>query len=78
MNDIPKPSGAVLRRNPEAECGTPVGQVNVVIELIPGIQTISFYCNQPRLHRDDCKFVGTQVIVRSNRMKMPGLGLPHD
>jgi hypothetical protein len=67
MNDIPKPTGDVLRRNPERECGTPVGQVNIVMRGFPGIQTISFYCNQPRLHVDDCKFVGKDVIVRKNR-----------
>lgn len=67
MGDIPKPTGDVLRRNPERECGTPVGQVSVVMQGFPGIQTISFYCNQPRLHRDECQFVGRQVIVRANR-----------
>ena len=65
MSDIPKPPGAVLRRNAEHECGTPVGQINVVIDMLPGIQTISFYCNRPRLHTDECCFIGSQVIVRA-------------
>ena len=67
MTDIPKPTGAVLRRNPEAECGQPVGQINVVIQDIPGVQTISFYCNKTRLHTDECAFEGTDVIVRARR-----------
>ena len=66
MPDIPKPQGDVLRRNAEHECGTPVGQVNVVIHGLPGYQTISFYCNQPRLHTDACKFVAREVIVYAN------------
>lgn len=76
MADIPKPSGTVLRRNAEHECGTPVGQVNVVIHNIPGIQTISFYCNKPRLHTDKCEFIASQVRVRRNRegidLRRPG------
>jgi len=67
VNDIPKPTGDVLRRNPEKECGTPIGQMNIVIRGLPGYQTVSFYCNQPRLHVDDCKFVGQQITVRRNR-----------
>jgi hypothetical protein len=67
MSDIPKPTSAVLRRNAENECGAPVGQVNLVIQMIPGIQTVSFYCNQPRLHTDECRFDGTEVVVRARR-----------
>lgn len=66
MTDIPKPTGDVLRRNPERECGTPVGQVNVKIRGL-GLQTISFYCNKPRLHTDGCEFVGAEVVVRAKR-----------
>ena len=65
MPDIPKPTGDVLRRNAEHECGTPVGQINVVVDTLPGVQTISFYCNQPRLHTDRCRFVGTEVVVEA-------------
>lgn len=64
MTDIPKPTGDVLRRNPEKECGTPVGQVNVVVQGLAEIQTISFYCNKPRLHLDECEFLGKEVRVR--------------
>lgn len=67
MPDIPKPSGDVLRRNPEKECGTPVGQLNVVIHGLPGYQTLSFYCNLSRLHLGGCRFVGEEVIVEANR-----------
>jgi hypothetical protein len=68
MNDIPKPTGDVLRRNSEAECGTPIGQVSVVVHGLPGFQTISFYCNQPRLHGDACRFVGADLVIeRRNR-----------
>lgn len=67
MNDIPAPTGDVLRRNPEDECGRPVGQLNLVIHGLPGVQTVSFYCNQPRLHRDECMFKGSEVSVRRNR-----------
>ena len=66
MPDIPKPTGDVLRRNAEDECGTPVGQVNVNIHGIPGFQTISFYCNRPRLHLGECLFIGREVNVRRN------------
>ena len=67
MPDIPKPTGDVLRRNPERECGTPVGQVSVLIHNREGhkeMQTISFYCNKPRLHIDECEFVGAGVVIR--------------
>lgn len=67
MNDIPKPSGDVLRRNPEGECGTPVGQMNIKIHDIPGFQTVSFYCNQPRLHNDECRFEGADLVVTKRR-----------
>jgi hypothetical protein len=73
MTDIPKPSGDVLRRNPEAECGTPVGQMNLVIHGFPGYQTVSFYCNKPRLHTDECGFVGAEVTVRRNRTILRGV-----
>lgn len=65
--DIPRPQGDVLRRNAERECGTPIGQVSVAVQGLPGFQTISFYCNQKRLHTDECAFVGKDVIVRKNR-----------
>lgn len=67
MTDIPKPTGDVLRRNSENECGNPVGQISVAVQGLPGFQTISFYCNQPRLHTDGCRFVGKQVVVVANR-----------
>ena len=67
MTNVPKPAGDVLRRNPEQECGTPVGQVSVRVNGLPGIQTISFYCNQPRLHRDLCRFEGASVVVYARR-----------
>ena len=67
MSDIPKPQGDVLRRNPERECGTPIGQISAKVHGLPGFQTISFYCNKPRLHQDECAFVGKDVTVRSNR-----------
>lgn len=63
MTDIPKPQGDVLRRNAENECGTPVGQVSVKVHGLPDFQTISFYCNKPRLHRDECQFVGKDVVI---------------
>ena len=65
MGELQKPSNDVLRRNAENECGTPVAQINVKINGIPDIQTISFYCNKPRLHTDECAFVGAQAIVRA-------------
>lgn len=64
MNDIPRPQGDVLRRNAERECGTPVGQVSVKIQGLADFQTISFYCNRPRLHLGECCFIGKDVIVR--------------
>lgn len=67
MNDIPTPQGDVLRRNPEHECGRPVGQLNVAVHGLPGFQTVSFYCNLPRLHRDECAFRGREVSVTKNR-----------
>lgn len=57
----------MLRRNPENECGTPVGQINVVVQGLPGVQTISFYCNRPRLHKGMCTFVGKEVTILANR-----------
>jgi len=65
VNEIPKPSHDVLRRNAEHECGNAVGQITVLIRGIPGPQTISFYCNKPRLHTDLCEFIGTQVRVQA-------------
>lgn len=67
MADIPRPQGDVLRRNAEKECGIPVGQVSVKIQGLPDIQTISFYCNQPRLHLDGCRFEGASVVVAARR-----------
>ena len=63
MSDIPRPTGDVLRRNAEHECGTPLGQVSVKVHGLPGFQTISFYCNKKRLHKDDCSFVGRELVV---------------
>lgn len=71
MTDIPKPQGDVLRRNAERECGTPVGQVNVAVHGLPGFQTISFYCNKPRLHSDECEFIGKEVLVKRNSLSLP-------
>lgn len=65
MYDIPKPGGDILRRNPERECGRPVGQVSVKIRDIPDFQTISFYCNKKRLHTDECAFEGNDIVVRA-------------
>jgi hypothetical protein len=70
MPDIPKPQGDILRRNAEHECGTPIGQVNLVIHGLPGFQTVSFYCNQPRLHRDSCKFASSELIVTANSQRL--------
>lgn len=67
MADIPKPSGDILRRNSDRECGSPVGQVNVKIHGVEGFQTISFYCNKPRLHLDACEFLGAEIVVRGRR-----------
>lgn len=67
MSDIPRPAGDVLRRNPEGECGTPIGQLNIAVRGLSGFQTVSFYCNKSRLHQDECSFVGKDVTVRSNR-----------
>jgi hypothetical protein len=72
MTDIPKPQGDVLRRNPENECGTPVGQVSVKIHGLPDLQTISFYCNKPRLHTDECAFEGAEVVVKARRRPLVG------
>jgi hypothetical protein len=63
MTDIPKPSGKVLRRNPELECGQPIGQLAIKIKKNEAFELVSFYCNQPRLHTDGCKFVGSELIV---------------
>ncbi len=63
MTDIPKPTGDVLRRNPEGECGTPIGQLNIAVRGLPGFQTVSFYCNLKRLHKDACVFVGQEIVV---------------
>lgn len=78
MPDIPKPTGDVLRRNAERECGQPVGQINITVHGLSGFQTVSFYCNQPRLHTDECRFEGEQVVVKSKgqrklpyRLKLP-------
>ena len=64
MNNIPPPQGDVLRRNPERECGTPVGQVSIKIRGLADFQTISFYCNRPTFHAGECCFIGKDVIVR--------------
>lgn len=78
MPDIPPPSGDVLRRNAERECGTPVGQVSVKIRGLPNFQTISFYCNKERLHTDECAFVGAQVVVRRRGQTDQGsIIIPH-
>ena len=56
----------VLRVNSDRECGLPVGQITVKLKLsltAGGFEVISFYCNQPNLHRDACKFEGSQVVV---------------
>ena len=66
MYDIPKP-GDVLRRNAETECGTPVGQVSIKINGVDKFQTVSFYCNKPRLHTDECAFEGADIVVRARR-----------
>lgn len=73
MYDIPKPTGDVLRRNAEHECGTPIGQVSVKIRGLPDFQTISFYCNKKRLHTDECAFVGKDITVRKNRDQVNGV-----
>lgn len=67
MADISKPSNDVLRRNADQECGTPVGQMAIKIHGLPDFQVISFYCNQPRLHTDECRFVGADLEVRRRR-----------
>lgn len=67
MADIPKVQGDVLRRNPERECGTPVGQVSIKIHGIEDFQVVSFYCNKHRLHTDQCEFLGADVVVRARR-----------
>ena len=73
MSDIPKANGNVLRRNSENECGTPVGQTSVAIHGLPGFQTISFYCNKPYLHTDECAFVGKQIVVQRVRGGIEGV-----
>lgn len=67
MTDIQKPQGDVLRRNAERECGAPVGQMALKIHGLPEVQVVSFYCNQPRLHTDGCRFVGTDLVVLKRR-----------
>jgi hypothetical protein len=67
VTDIQKPQGEILRRNPERECGVAVGQVSVAVHGLPGFQTISFFCNKPLLHNDQCAFVGKDVIVQARR-----------
>lgn len=67
MVDIPKPSNNVLRRNAEQECGAPVGQMAIKIHNLPDFQVVSFYCNQSRLHTDECRFVGSDLEVRRRR-----------
>lgn len=67
MSNIPKPGGDVLRRNPENECGIPLGQMAVKIQGLPDIQVISFYCNQRRLHTGACQFLGADLVVISRR-----------
>lgn len=57
---------AVLRKNSLKECGLPVGQINIVIKGIPGFQTVSFSCNQPKGHLDLCRFETREVTVRRN------------
>lgn len=64
MSDIPKPTGDVLRRNAEHECGTPIGQIAIKIHGVASFQNVSFYCNQPRLHLGECCFLGKDVIIR--------------
>jgi hypothetical protein len=76
MPDIPRPQGDVLRRNAEHECGTPIGQVSIVIHGLDGFQTVSFYCNKPRLHTDECMFIARQVVVQANRPELNRLLVP--
>jgi hypothetical protein len=76
MPDIPKPTGDVLRRNADRECGTPVGQIHIAVKGLPGFQTVSFYCNKTRLHTDECAFIGVEVTVRANRGQVNKLIMP--
>jgi hypothetical protein len=76
MSDIPKPQGDVLRRNTEAECGTPIGQMNIKIHGLPGFQTVSFYCNRPRLHTDQCEFLGSEILVKARRREGQQILIP--
>lgn len=57
----------VLRRNASQECGAPVGQLNIKVQNIPNVQTVSFYCTKPKLHRDECEFVGVDLVVKRRR-----------
>jgi len=54
---------SIIRRNALNECSQPIGQINVAIKGLPGFQTISFYCNQPKLHSTPCSFVTKDVVV---------------
>lgn len=67
---VEKASNDVLRRNAEDECGTPVGQVNIMLKRGIGsksLETISFYCNKRRLHTDQCAFEGNDVVITARR-----------
>lgn len=75
MPDIRKPTGDILRRNPEHECGQPIGQISVKVHGMANFQTISFYCNKKRLHTDQCAFEGNQVIVTAARLSFTPTGL---
>lgn len=68
MAEVPRLTSDVQRRNPLLECGVPVGQLNIKIQgSIRPFETVSFYCNRPKLHSGECEFIGAELIVRRRR-----------
>lgn len=57
---------SVLRRNAKVECGQHLGYLHV--KLSNGqMESISFACTKPALHRDACAFEGVELVVTRRR-----------
>jgi hypothetical protein len=50
-----------------------VGQMHLVIDGSPRpFDTVSFYCNKDGGHRDECAFIGVELIVTRRRREDGG------
>lgn len=59
-------SPRVERRNQSLECGIKIGQLNV--KLSTGqMEFIGIYCTKSKHHRDECAFVGVELVISRRR-----------